>query len=76
MLILSRREGESVMIGDHIEVRVSRIEHDVVRLGIVAPRDLPVFREEIYRKIREANQEAARRGTAALPQISLPKRPE
>jgi carbon storage regulator len=76
MLILSRREGESVMIGDHIEVRVSRIEHDVVRLGIVAPRDLPVFREEIYRKIREANREAARRGTAALPQISLPKRPE
>ncbi len=64
------------MIGDHIEVRVSRIEHDVVRLGIVAPRDLPVFREEIYRKIREANREAARRGAAALPQISLPKRPE
>ena len=64
------------MIGDHIEVRVSRIEHDVVRLGIVAPRDLPVFREEIYRKIREANREAARRGATALPQISLPKRPE
>jgi carbon storage regulator len=64
------------MIGDHIEVRVSRIEHDVVRLGIVAPRDLPVFREEIYRKIREANREAVRCGTAALPQISLPKRPE
>ena len=64
------------MIGDHIEVRVSRIEHDVVRLGIVAPRDLPVFREEIYRKIREANREAARRGAAALPQISLPKGPE
>ena len=76
MLILSRREGESVMIGDHIEVRVSRIENDVVRLGIVAPRDLPVFREEIYRKIREANREAVRRGAAALPQISLPKRPE
>ena len=64
------------MIGDHIEVRVSRIENEVVRLGIVAPRDLPVFREEIYRKIREANREAARRGAAALPQISLPKRPE
>ena len=64
------------MIGDHIEVRVSRIEHDVVRLGIVAPRDLPVFREEIYRKIREANQEAVRRGTASLPQISLPKKSE
>jgi carbon storage regulator len=76
MLILSRREGESVMIGDHIEVRVARIEHDVVRLGITAPRELPVFREEIYRKIREANREAARLGASALPHISLPKKSE
>ena len=64
------------MIGDHIQVRVARIEHDVVRLGITAPRDLPVFREEIYQKIREANREAARRGPAELPQISLPKKSE
>jgi carbon storage regulator CsrA len=75
MLILSRREGESVMIGDHIEVRVSRIEHDVVRLGIVAPRDLPVFREEIYRKIREANESDGLSAVTTFPAGCMPQVP-
>jgi carbon storage regulator len=72
MLILTRREGESVIIGDHIEIRVARIESDSVKLGIVAPRDLTVYRDEVYRRIRDSNRQAARSAGGALPQITLP----
>ena len=74
MLILTRREGESIMIGDSIEVCITRIENDSVKIGIVAPRELPVFRDEVYRKIRESNLNAARQGDAPVPQIRLPRR--
>jgi carbon storage regulator len=74
MLILTRREGESIMIGDSIEVCITRIENDSVKIGIVAPRELPVFRDEVYRKIRESNLNAARQGDAPFPQIRLPRR--
>jgi carbon storage regulator len=74
MLVLTRREGESVIIGDHIEVRVARIENDTVKLGIIAPRELTVFRDEVYRRIRDSNREAARSAGTALPQIQLPPR--
>ncbi|MCX8511126.1 MAG: carbon storage regulator CsrA [Verrucomicrobiota bacterium] len=74
MLILTRREGESIMIGDSIEVCITRIENESVKIGIVAPRELPVFRDEVYRKIRESNLNAARQGDAPFPQIRLPRR--
>jgi carbon storage regulator len=75
MLILTRREGESVIIGDHIEIRVARIENDTVKLGIIAPRDLTVYRDEVYRRIRDSNREAARNAGGALPTIALPPKP-
>jgi carbon storage regulator len=52
MLVLSRREGETVMIGDNIGITITRIEGTAVRLRISAPRDVPVFREEIYLEIK------------------------
>ncbi len=75
MLVLSRREGESIMIGDNIEVCITRIEPDAVKIGVIAPREMPVFRDEVYRRIRESNLSAVRQMDAALPQIRLPKKP-
>jgi carbon storage regulator len=62
MLILTRRIGEAICIGDEVEVRVLGIKGGQIRLGIVAPKDIPVHREEIYERIqrereRESTQE-------------------
>jgi len=59
MLILSRRPGESLTIGDNIVVTVVSINGNQIRLGIDAPRDVRVLRDEIYKAIRAENQAAA-----------------
>ncbi len=59
MLILTRKVGESIQIGDSIEVVLAEINKGSVRIGINAPRDMPVYRKEIYQKILQENQEAA-----------------
>ena len=59
MLVLSRKKGESIIIGDHIEVTIVAVEGDMVRLGIRAPREVEVHRQEIYAAIQESNKEAA-----------------
>ena len=58
MLVFTRKRGETIMIGDGIEVQVIRIGRDGVRLGVVAPPDVPVHRQEIYKQICEANKNA------------------
>ena len=59
MLVLTRRAGESVMIGDDVVITVLEARGDVIRLGIEAPRDVQVHREEVYRELQAANCEAA-----------------
>ena len=59
MLVLTRKLNQSVMIGDDIVVTVAAIEGDQVRLGIEAPRHIPVHRSEIYDAIEQANIRAA-----------------
>jgi carbon storage regulator len=59
VLVLTRRPGESVMIGDDVVLTVLDVRSDVVRLGIEAPRSVQVHREEVYRELQKANREAA-----------------
>ncbi|MFK5709429.1 carbon storage regulator CsrA [Lysinibacillus boronitolerans] len=58
MLVLSRKKGESIMIGDQIEVKILAVEGDQIKLGIVAPRSVKVHRSEVFKAIQEQNREA------------------
>jgi carbon storage regulator len=53
MLVLTRKSNQSIMIGDDIEVSVLAIIGEKVRIGIQAPRDIPVFRKEVYLEIQQ-----------------------
>jgi carbon storage regulator len=65
MLVLTRKSNQSIMIGDEIEISVLSIMGEKVRIGIQAPRDIPVFRKEVYLEIqREGADNAA---AAAVP---------
>jgi len=61
MLVLSRHRDESIIIGDDIRITVVDIRGDKVRLGINAPVEIPVHRQEIYEAIRRENRRAAQR---------------
>jgi carbon storage regulator len=60
MLVLSRQRDESIMIGDSIVVTIVDIRGDKVRLGINAPTEIPVHRQEVYEAIQRENQRASR----------------
>jgi carbon storage regulator len=59
MLILSRKLKESIMVGDNIEISISGIEGDQVKLAISAPKHIDIHRKEIYLSIKEENKQAA-----------------
>jgi carbon storage regulator len=65
MLVLSRKINQSIMIGDDIRIVVVAVDRDQVKLGIEAPRTVPVHRSEIYEEIQKANKEAL--GSAPAP---------
>jgi carbon storage regulator len=67
MLIITRRPGEKVMLGDDIVLHVMEIVGNSVRVGIQAPRSLPVYREEIWEAVREENRAAAQVAPNSLP---------
>lgn len=69
MLVLSRRTNESIMIGHNIELVVLGVEGDNVKLGIRAPKDVDIYRKEIYLSIQAENISASKKGVS-LDQIS------
>ncbi len=60
MLALSRKTGESIVIGNDVEITVLEIRGDQAKLGINAPKSVPIYRKEIYVQIQEANKEAVK----------------
>jgi len=73
MLILSRKINESIVIDGRITVKIVRVEGDVVKLGVEAPADVPVHRQEVYEEIQRNNREALTQGRPALPQLPATK---
>lgn len=59
MLALSRRRGEALVINNDIEITVLEVKGEQVKLGINAPKQVPVYRREVYSQIQEANKEAS-----------------
>lgn len=69
MLALSRKKGEALMINNDIEITVLDIKGEQVKIGIAAPRQVPVYRKEVYLQIQEANKEATN-NAAAMEQLA------
>jgi carbon storage regulator len=59
MLILARKKGEAIQIGNEIEIKILSIQGDQVKIGIEAPKTVEVYRKEIYEQIQEENKQAA-----------------
>ncbi len=59
MLALTRKKNEALVINNNIEITVLEVKGDQVKLGISAPREIPVYRKEVYVQIQEENKEAA-----------------
>jgi carbon storage regulator len=70
VLIITRRAGQKIMLGDDITVEVMEVVGNSVRLGVAAPKSLPVYREEIWAAVKEENQAAAQAEANPLPRTA------
>lgn len=59
MLVLSRKKGETIIIDDQIEITVLSVDADTIKLGIAAPKNIDIYRKEVYEAIQLSNQHAA-----------------
>lgn len=69
MLIITRKKGESLMIGDDIEIIVSKIDDGSVKIGIKAPQNVEILRKELYEEVEQENKEATRINISILNNI-------
>ena len=69
MLIITRKKGESLMIGDDIEITISKIEDGSVKVGINAPKSISILRKELYEQVKEENKEATKVDMSLLKNI-------
>ncbi len=78
MLVLSRRAGESVVVGDNVTITILEVRGDVVRVGIDAPRSVAVHRAELLQALESSNREAASPSEQAVASLAeaLRNRPE
>jgi carbon storage regulator len=67
MLLITRRPGEKLMVGDDVVIEVIEVSGNSVRIGIAAPKSIPVYREEIYSAVKEENTAAAAVDASQLP---------
>lgn len=74
MLVLTRKTNESIIIGNDVQITVLEVRGEQVRLGILAPRNVPVHRYEVYVRISEENQSAAETDPSDIPET--PKSPD
>ena len=56
MLALTRKKGESLVINNNIEISILEVRGDQIKIGITAPKDVPIYRKEVYRQIQEENR--------------------
>ncbi len=70
MLVLTRKEGEGIIIGDDIKITIVELKGGGVRVGIDAPRDLKVHRQEVFERIKQENKEATQWDIADLNELS------
>lgn len=73
MLIVTRKSGESVMVGDNIEITVSKIYDGSVKIGIQAPKDITILRKEIYEQVQQENKLAIKVDISALKNVKNKK---
>ena len=60
MLVITRKEGESILIGDDIEITISKISDGSAKIAINAPREMPILRKELYKEVENENIESAK----------------
>lgn len=60
MLVITRKKGESILLGDDIEITISSIENGTVKLAISAPREVTILRKELYVEVQNENKEASK----------------
>jgi carbon storage regulator len=74
MLVITRKAGERICLGDDVTITVMEISGSTVRIGIEAPAEIPIYRQEIWNAVKEENRAAAQSSIKDLPSAKVPPR--